>query len=315
MKIYRTQYAAAAAAIALLAGPSAALAGDLYDAYTLPAAAVEEGVAGYSGDLSSPTASAVLPRQAVGLAAGGDSLYVTSFGGPTNYIERYDLSGAQLGVNAVGPFVAPGALAYGDGMLFGAFAVDFLGGTTYEVSSLSVADVSFDGAFSITLPSQVTGLAYGDGAVFVAYDSTLARYDLTGQLLGSYDYGTVLFNALTYGAGQLFAGYISGPNFGFASVDPLTFGAGGANVSTDSLVKGLAFGDGGVFASFDHSLAKYDLDGGLIATLDTGRQINGALAFAPDAGVVPEPQAWALMILGFGAMGGMLRRRRLVTSA
>ena len=38
----------------------------------------------------------------------------------------------------------------------------------------------------------------------------------------------------------------------------------------------------------------------------------GSIAFTPAAGVVPEPAAWALMIVGFGGTGVMLRRRQKV---
>ena len=38
----------------------------------------------------------------------------------------------------------------------------------------------------------------------------------------------------------------------------------------------------------------------------------GTIAFTPAAGVVPEPAAWALMIVGFGGTGVMLRRRQKV---
>ena len=41
-----------------------------------------------------------------------------------------------------------------------------------------------------------------------------------------------------------------------------------------------------------------------------GATYAGTLAFTP--GVVPEAGAWALMILGFGAAGALLRQRRLV---
>jgi hypothetical protein len=34
-------------------------------------------------------------------------------------------------------------------------------------------------------------------------------------------------------------------------------------------------------------------------------------AFGPTSGAVPEPATWALMIMGFGSAGAMLRRRRL----
>jgi hypothetical protein len=217
----------------------------------------------------------------------------------------------QTGALATGPVVNPGALAFGDGKLYAALEVFSLNGLSYEVSSLT-ADLDFDGAFSIDLPTMATGLAFGDGNIFVAYDSTLARYDLSGQLLGSYDFQTVSLGALTYGAGQLFAAYQSGASYGYASVDPLTWLAGGANVSTDSAVKGLAFGEGAVFASFEHSLGKYDLAGAELASFDTGRQVNGPLAFM-SVSTAPEPSTWALMILGFGTAGGVLRRRRLLT--
>ena len=36
---------------------------------------------------------------------------------------------------------------------------------------------------------------------------------------------------------------------------------------------------------------------------------SGVISFSPSVGVVPEPGAWALMILGFGGAGAMLRRR------
>ncbi len=33
---------------------------------------------------------------------------------------------------------------------------------------------------------------------------------------------------------------------------------------------------------------------------------------ALQAGAVPEPGAWALMIMGFGGVGAMVRRRRMI---
>jgi hypothetical protein len=37
---------------------------------------------------------------------------------------------------------------------------------------------------------------------------------------------------------------------------------------------------------------------------------DGVLAKDPPTTTVPEPAAWALMLVGFGGMGAMLRRRR-----
>jgi hypothetical protein len=41
----------------------------------------------------------------------------------------------------------------------------------------------------------------------------------------------------------------------------------------------------------------------------------GQIAADISVGIVPEPATWAMMILGFGAAGAMLRRRRLVVLA
>lgn len=40
---------------------------------------------------------------------------------------------------------------------------------------------------------------------------------------------------------------------------------------------------------------------------------GGTIAFAP--GAVPEPAAWALMIAGFGMVGGALRRQKKLTTS
>lgn len=45
---------------------------------------------------------------------------------------------------------------------------------------------------------------------------------------------------------------------------------------------------------------------------DFGNALFSA-TFAANAGAVPEPATWALMILGFGAIGGTMRRRRVST--
>ena len=51
---------------------------------------------------------------------------------------------------------------------------------------------------------------------------------------------------------------------------------------------------------------------GLATVVDQGRRIS-AISFSPVAGAVPEPATWAMMMLGMGAMGIMLRRRQRIT--
>jgi PEP-CTERM motif-containing protein len=57
--------------------------------------------------------------------------------------------------------------------------------------------------------------------------------------------------------------------------------------------------------------AMHTVGAGLTIDLDTAIQGNVSLS----GGAVPEPSAWALMILGFGALGAAFRRRRVLVGA
>jgi PEP-CTERM motif len=67
------------------------------------------------------------------------------------------------------------------------------------------------------------------------------------------------------------------------------------------------------FGLLDGSATYYYFDQGSFATLGThSSQIFGASQFATlnvSNGGVPEPASWALMIAGFGLVGGAMRRR------
>ncbi|MBX3482202.1 PEPxxWA-CTERM sorting domain-containing protein [Phenylobacterium sp.] len=54
-------------------------------------------------------------------------------------------------------------------------------------------------------------------------------------------------------------------------------------------------------------------DGGALGGEDFVARLN--ITGAPGGGGVPEPGAWALMILGFGMAGGLLRRSRAFAAA
>lgn len=276
----------------------------------------EFGVTAHNADTLGQTADNAANQKVLGLAYGAGSYYAAGVGSPSNNITRYDLAGGVIGDIKFGPLLELGPLAFGADTLFTAYESEIT--ASFHVGSLD-SNLGFGATFDIEIPEMATGLAFGADSLFVAYGSHLAQYDLDGDLLNAFDFGIPKLGALAYGGGTLYAAYANGSNQGWAGFDPAVLfatGSGsGLSISTTSRVNGLAFGDGGLFASFDHELVKYDTDGNVLATLDTGRHVNGPLAFVADAGAVPEPSAWLLMILGFGAAGAMLRRRGRVAAS
>jgi len=300
---------AAAAAGVLFLGVQPADAGTLLSGYAQQNG--EFGVTFHDGASLAQTADHAAGQKPVGLAYGAGSYYVAGVGGPSNNITRYDMSGAFMDDLPFGPLLETGPLAFGAGTLFMAYESEL--SFSFHVGSYS-PDLGFGDSFEIDLPEMATGLAFGDDSLFVSYGTHLAQYDLNGDLVDSFDFGIPQVGALAYGDGMLYAAYSSGSSFGWAGFDPaMLFATGtsnGPSVSTPFAVNGLAFGDGGLFASFDHDLVKYDLDGNVVAVLDSGRHVNGPLAFVSATSAAPEPAAWALLILGFATTGAALRSRR-----
>jgi hypothetical protein len=65
------------------------------------------------------------------------------------------------------------------------------------------------------------------------------------------------------------------------------------------------------FADFDSDVSDYDDGGGFSTQADLFDLANQHLTIHSEAdGAVPEPAGWALMLGGFGLVGGALRRRR-----
>ena len=82
------------------------------------------------------------------------------------------------------------------------------------------------------------------------------------------------------------------------------------------LVGGGASVDGGLhtYQSYFDSYVALKGPGNRIFTISDVRDTPAHQAFAvgwPPEGGVPEPATWGLMIMGFGAAGAMLRRRRV----
>jgi hypothetical protein len=76
---------------------------------------------------------------------------------------------------------------------------------------------------------------------------------------------------------------------------------------------GLGF-DSSINDTYKVELSLSNIGDGTTQNLDVVNFIQQGSGVAGFAGGVPEPSSWALMILGFGAAGAMLRRRKLVTA-
>lgn len=68
---------------------------------------------------------------------------------------------------------------------------------------------------------------------------------------------------------------------------------------------------------FDRLSGDFTLSGNWIFDLTGGRAGNNAqikLLSVPTTAAIPEPSSWAMLIAGFGLVGGTLRRRRILTA-
>ena len=188
-------------------------------------------------------------------------------------------------------------------------------------------------ALYMTLPGEIsTSDATATAAELATY---LGRPDddytgLGGQSI-TYDLG---FFRLIDGAGQDFNVYeVDGGNVEFSSLtvavsaDGTTFSTLGTSLAAIDLAGDEAHGNASFRRSFDVGSAVTALGATqfrFVRLTGTGSApISGDNGFDPDAvgyanfvdltpvNAVPEPATWAMLIGGFGAIGGVMRRRRV----
>ena len=80
---------------------------------------------------------------------------------------------------------------------------------------------------------------------------------------------------------------------------------------------GISSDDNRIFSSIEfENLFSFDKNGNKLAAqkFDSLKQVSINLANAPVTPGVPEPATWTMMIIGFGAVGGVMRKRKVKTA-
>ncbi len=159
--------------------------------------------------------------------------------------------------------------------------------------------VDLDG--STNQAGQITSGSYA----FNTGDSVTFSFDLSGnQRIGGSDY----FHAgFVFGANTLMTSYNLGGAWGPANVFN--------NIATTAVTTYNAI-SGNSFANYSINFVAGQA--GTVAFLLGGGSGNNIGPVADNlnlssTGGVPEPATWAMMIIGFGAAGSMIRRRRALT--
>lgn len=140
---------------------------------------------------------------------------------------------------------------------------------------------------------------------------TLPEFNGNGTL------GATTIGTFTFAPGQIFTSALFEGNFGnstvnssatgFLTLDGVTVGtcpSTGPCFDGPGLPISFAFSDFSIFADGSATLV-YNQTGCCVIRLAESR-----LTLRAVTGAVPEPATWAMMLLGFGAMGVSLRRRR-----
>ena len=190
-------------------------------------------------------------------------------------------------------------------------------------------------AFTITQPTAgytngVTTDSSGNLWFADGQDGALQEYTTAGVFLGAHAFptaadsfrdGSVVFgNKVVTNRGDQEGPYdlysLDGSMNGALTL--VTAGFIGAGSGSN----GIAFNGTNFYTSDEqaHKVSKWDINGNFvsIANLDPGSRYENWTFASQDIippGGVPEPATWAMMLVGFGGLGAVMRRRRAVALA
>lgn len=262
----------------------------------------------------------------------GAAVLVTSFTAASSAHATYFINAyAQLGADSDGGVVTNGATS-------GSASVQNGGSAEGHVDMSAGTGKTYLGFYGPDVTGSDFGVAaavFGDRITFSGASTASFSFDIDGVAQTSGLSGPNNVFIQLYGTLRVFNASAGANSGNFAAL-------GGALVSDTFLVNytGLtsdlyaeiaeqlsgstavtAGGQYDVFASFSTGAAlngadaSVDLD--FLNTARFGIQTTGGVTYSSDSGAligataaVPEPGAWALMILGFGAVGATIRRRR-----
>ena len=191
-------------------------------------------------------------------------------------------------------------------------------------------------AFNITPDGTINGITTdSSGTLWFATVTSLSNYTTSGTLLGNWTFpsvasgyrdGSVVFDGKVItnrgdqqGPYDLFA--IPGTNTGMLTLTTPSFINPAINGQTLFGSNGIAFNGVNFYTSDEqaHRVSKWDVNGNFVsfAALDRNSRYENWTFASQDivpTGGVPEPATWAMMIIGFGAAGSVIRRRKAVVA-
>jgi len=173
---------------------------------------------------------------------------------------------------------------------------------------VTVRDLGLNQSSFFNTGVDATGIAAGDGAhLYLTSGNHIFDYLNDGTLITDFAFpdAGILYSAVAFGHDTVYAAY-QGSQQGVTIRDLGLNQTFFFNVGFN--IEGIAVGQNNdLYLSAGNQIFDYSTGGALLNTLTFPDRVDYR-ALATDG--VPEPAAWALMIMGFGLAGAGLRRRR-----
>lgn len=262
-----------------------------------------------------------------GMVVSGNSIFVSQ----NRSISQYSISGTLLrsyhdSLTNFGP------LSLYNGALYASYVHNdgsFYGALRFAENLTRVEDIRLGADYLCATAdcgskSDIRGMAVSENGIFISQNRSVSQYSSSGALLRSYKDSLTDFGPLNLSNGILYASYVHNDGSFYGAIG---FGDSLNQISDISLgtdyycatsdcgsrndITGMAISGNSIFISQRRSISEYSFKGEIVRDFKDSLTDFGPLMFVTEqASVVPEPDSWVMMISGFGAVAGMLRRRR-----